>query len=236
MAARAAWIGAAAAGAYAVLGGLVAAGSLTGLDQWAVRHAMPGAHGVGPPPTLAESIVPLLHADVGTPLLVVAQVTTLPAQLVVSGLLVAGVCAVFVRRDQAEAAAAWATAWLLATTVEVVCKQALARAPLYRHGAHVAGFDSSWPSGHTARAAVVAAALGAAWPRLRWALALWVAAVAALLEAAGFHTPTDVLGGFLLGALLVAAASASGRSGALGRRAAPGRATRSRARAAPGRR
>lgn len=219
-----------------MLAGLVAAGSLTALDQWAVRHAMPGAHGTGSSPSLVESIVPLLHADVAGPLLVVAQAVTLPGQLVISGLVVAGACVVFVRRGRADAAAAWATAWLLATTVEVVSKQALTRAPLYRHGAHVVGFDSSWPSGHAVRAVVVAAALGVAWPRLRWALVLWLAAVAALLEAGGFHTPTDVLGGLLLGALLVSAVTAAERSGALRGRAASGRATGRGARAAPGRR
>jgi membrane-associated phospholipid phosphatase len=197
---------------------------------------MPGARGIGPTPTLAESIVPLLHADFGTPLLAMGQAVTLPGQLVVSALLVTGACGALVRRGRVDAAAAWATAWLLATALEVVCKRLLERPPLYRDGTHVVSFDASWPSGHAARAAVVAAALASAWPRLRALLAVWLAAVAALLEAAGFHTPTDVLGGLLLAGLLAAAASAAERSGALGRRAAPGRATGPRARAAPGRR
>jgi membrane-associated phospholipid phosphatase len=197
---------------------------------------MPGAHGVGSPPTLVESIVPLLHADAGTPLLAAADAVTLPGQLVVSGLVVACACGALLRRARADAAAAWAAAWVLATAIEVACKRALEREPLYRHGAHVVAFDSSWPSGHAVRAAVVAAALAAAWPRLRAPLGLWVAVVAALLEAAGFHTPTDVLGGLLLAAVLVAVASAVERSGALGGRAASARATGPGARAAPGRR
>ena len=37
------------------------------------------------------------------------------------------------------------------------------------------GFDSSWPSGHALRCALVAGALAAAWPRLRVPLAIWLA-------------------------------------------------------------
>jgi len=195
---------------------------------------MPGAHGVGPPPTLLESIVPLLHSDFGTPLLAVAETVTLPAQVALSGLLVAGACVALARRGRIEAAAAWVTAWLLATLIEVLCKGLLARPALHRHGLHVTAFDSSWPSGHTVRAAIVTAALATAWPRLRLPLALWVAAVAVLLEAAGFHTPSDVLGGLLLAALLVAGAPAAERSGVLRRGAAAARAARTRTRATPG--
>jgi membrane-associated phospholipid phosphatase len=194
---------------------------------------MPAAQGVDARPTLAESVVPLLHADLGGPLLAVAQVLTLPGQLLVSCLLVAAACATLLRRGRVDAAAAWAAAWVLATGVEVACKQALTRPALYRHGLHVVALDSSWPSGHAARAAVVAAALATAWPRLRLSLALWLAAVAALLEAAGFHTPSDVLGGLLLAALVAMGATALGRSGALGRRATAGGATGAAARAAP---
>jgi membrane-associated phospholipid phosphatase len=197
---------------------------------------MPGAHDVGPPSTLAESIVPLLHADLGGPLLAVAQAVTLPAQVVVSCLLVAAACTALVRRGRADAASIWAAAWLLATAIEVVCKQLLTRPHLYRHDVHLVALDSSWPSGHTVRAAVVAAALAAAWPRLRYALAVWVVAVAVLLEAAGFHTPTDVVGGLLLATVLVAGGTALERSGTLGRRAASGASTRAGTCAAPRRR
>jgi membrane-associated phospholipid phosphatase len=231
---RRAWIGTAAAAAFATLAGLVAAGSLTGLDQWAVRHAMPGAHGGGASPTTVESIVPLLHAEFGTPLLVAAQVVTLPGQLAVSSLLVGVGCLALVRRGRTDAAAAWGAAWLLATAIEVVCKETLERPALYRDGIRVVGFDTSWPSGHAVRAAVVAATLAAVWPRLRAPLVLWIVVVAGLLVAGEFHTPTDVLGGLLLATLLVSAAPAVERSGVLGRRAATGGATASRARAAPG--
>jgi membrane-associated phospholipid phosphatase len=181
--------------------------------------------------------VPLLHAGFGTPLLAAAQVVTLPAQVVLSGLVVAVACISLRRKGRIEAAVVWAAAWGLATAIEVASKAALARPALYRHGLHVVALDSSWPSGHSGRAAITAAALAAAWPRLRLPLALWVAAVAVLLETAGFHTPSDVLGGLLLAALLALGATSAERSGALRRGAAArARAARAATGAAPGRR
>jgi membrane-associated phospholipid phosphatase len=106
---------------------------------------------------------------------------------------------------------------VVAVAVEVVLRHTLTREPLYRHGVHVVAFDSSWPSGHALRSALVAAALAAAWPRLRIPLALWLAAAVVLLELAGFHTPTDLAGGLLLATAAAAGAVALERSGLLRR-------------------
>jgi membrane-associated phospholipid phosphatase len=84
---------------------------------------------------------------------------------------------------------------------------------------HLVGFDASWPSGHALRCALVAAAVAAAWPRLRIPLAIWLVAVVVLLELAGFHTPTDLVGGLLLASAAAAAAVVVERSGLLRRRA-----------------
>ena len=179
---------------------------------------MPGANGVGPPPDFVESIVPLLHAHFGTPLLAAADIVTLPAQAVLSFVVVGAVAVALHRRGRTEAAALWLSALVLATAIEVMTKHALVRPPLYRDGVHIAAFDSSWPSGHAARAAIIAGALAAAWPRLRGAVALWLAAAIVLLELAGIHTPTDLAGGLLLAVLLGSAALETERSGALRRR------------------
>jgi membrane-associated phospholipid phosphatase len=116
----------------------------------------------------------------------------------------------------------WPAAWLSAVVVELVFRHALTRPALYRDGMHIVAFDMSWPSGHALRCSLVAAALAAAWPRLRLPLAVWLVAVVVLLELAGFHTPTDIAGGLLLATVAVAAAGALERSGLLGswRRAA----------------
>ena len=213
----------AAAAAYAALAGIVAAGALTGLDQWAVDHLMPGAVGVGPPPTFLESLVPLLHSHYPNGVSTAAQIVTLPGQVVVSFALVAVAAEALRRRGAGAAAVAWLAAWLVGTATEVVCKHVLVRPALFRHGTHIVSFDGSWPSGHTIRCAVVAAALAAAWPRARALLALWLAAALALLELAGFHTPSDIAGGLLLWVLLALAASEPGRSALLRRAAARGR-------------
>jgi membrane-associated phospholipid phosphatase len=185
--------------AFGALGGLVAAGALTGLDQWTCDHLMPFAGSPAGPPTFLESLVPLFHAAWQPAGVAVAQIVTLPGQVVVSFLLIA--LAAWKLR-----APAWLAAWLAASLVEVAVRHVLTRSALYRGGVHVTAFDSSWPSGHALRCALVAAAFATAWPRLRGGLAAWLAVAVVLLVLAGFHTPIDVAGGLLLGLLGRAAA------------------------------
>lgn len=185
---------------------------------------MPLAGGPGHPPTVLESLVPLLHADFDPLGAAVADVVTLPGQILISLLLVAGAGWRLWRCGRADAAAGWAAAWVFAVVVEVLCRHTLTRDPLYRNGIHLIGFDTSWPSGHVLRCALVAAVLGAAWPRLRGLLVAWLAAAVALTELAGFHTPTDVVGGLLLAVVAAVGAVAVARSGLLGRGAGLGRA------------
>jgi len=206
-------VAAAAVAAFAALAGLVASGVLNGLDQWAVDHAMPFAGGSSASPTLLESVVPLLHAQFDPLGAAVAQVVTLPGQVVISFLLVV-VAAAKLRK------ATWVAAWIVAVGVELVFRLDLTRPALDRHGVHLVAFDTSWPSGHALRSALVAAAFAAAWPRLQIPLGVWLAAVAVLLELAGFHTPTDIAGGLLLAAAAAAGAVGFERSGLLRRRAA----------------
>lgn len=185
---------AAVAAAFAALAVLVASGALTGLDQWACDHLMPFAGKPGPPPTLLESLVPLLHAGWHPAGAAIAQIVTLPGQAVVSFLLV--LFGAWKLR-----ALGWIFAWVAAVGVELLCRHVLARPALYRGGVHVTAFDSSWPSGHALRCALVAAVFAAAWPCLRWALGAWLVAAVVLLLLGGFHTPTDLAGGLVLALL-----------------------------------
>ena len=196
----------------------MASGAATGLDGWAAVHAMPLA-GAGSPPTMLETIVPLLHDSFDPLGLAVAQIVTLPGQVVVSFLLVVVAARRLWTRHRPDAAAGWIAAWLVAVAVEVVFRHALTR-PIDGYGIYLVGFRASWPSGHALRCALVAAALAAAWPRLRLVLAIWLGAALVLLELAGFHVPTDIVGGLLLAAVAVAGAVAFEESGLLRRRAA----------------
>ena len=214
---RSAAVGAAAA--FVALAGLVSSGALTGLDRWAAEHAMPLAGVVSRPPTTLESIVPLLHAAFHPVGVAVTQIVTLPGQLVVSLLLVIAAAWRLWKRGRIEAAVCWTAAWLVAVAMEIGFRHTLTREPLYRHGVHLVGFDASWPSGHALRCALVAGALASAWPRLRIPLGIWLVTVVVLLELAGFHTPTDLVGGLLLATAAGAAAVAVERSGLLRRRA-----------------
>jgi membrane-associated phospholipid phosphatase len=202
-----------------VVAGLVASGAITGLDQWAVEHAMPLAGRPSAPPTSLESVVPLLHAPFHPVGAAIAEIVTLPGQVVISLLLLLAAARRLWMRGRAEAAVCWTAAWFVAVAVELVFRHTLTREPLYRHGVHLVGFDASWPSGHALRCALVAGALAAAWPRLRVPLAIWLVAVVMLLELAGFHTPTDVVGGLLLATAAAAGAVALANSRFLRRRA-----------------
>ena len=182
----------------AAMVGLVVAGALNGVDQWACDHLTPFAGSPGGPPTFLESLVPLFHSAWHPAGVAVAQVVTLPGQVILSFLLV-GVGAWKLR------APGWMLAWLSATVVEVVFRRLVTRPALYRDGVHLTGFDASWPSGHALHCTLVAAVFAAAWPRLRVPLAAWLVAALALIELVSFHTVTDVAGGVLL-ALLAAGA------------------------------
>jgi membrane-associated phospholipid phosphatase len=205
-----------AAAAFGALAGLVASGAATSLDRWACQHAMPFAGRPGQPPSLLESVVPLLHASFHPAGAAVAEIVTLPGQVVLSFLLVVVAAGALWGRGRRAAGIAWPAVWLLAVAVEVVFRHSLTRPALYRTGVHLVAFDSSWPSGHALRSAIAAAALATAWPRLRPLLAIWLAAVVVLLELAGFHTPTDIAGGLLLATVGAAGAVEVERSGLLG--------------------
>ncbi len=190
---------ASAAAAFAALAGLIASGDLTSLDQWAVDHAMPGAHFAGRP-TLADAIVPLLGTHWHGALHIASELVSLPAFFTTATVIVAAACLAIPGR----AALALAAAYAAGNVVEVVVKGTLTRPPLSAHGVHLSGFDASYPSGHAIRTVLVGLAVAWAWPRLgRWA-ATWALASILLLELGGQHVPSDIAGGLLIAAALVA--------------------------------
>lgn len=190
----------ASAGAFAALSALVGRGSVTSIDQWAVRNAMPGAHFDGKP-TLADALIPLWgdwwHGGVA----IATNVLAAPGAFLVATAVVAIAC----RRVGGRAGLALGAAYVAGNVTEALVKSTLTRPPLYAHGMHLVGFDNSYPSGHTIRVVLLAAAIAAAWPRLRVAAAAWAAATVVLLELGGWHVPSDIVGGLVLVAGLLAA-------------------------------
>jgi membrane-associated phospholipid phosphatase len=193
--------------AYATLAVLVAAGAFTGIDQWAVDHLMPSSAFHHARPGLLEAAVPLLHQRFDSPLAIAADVVTLPAAALVS-LAILG----FASR---AAGIGLLAAWAAGSAVELLCKHVLVRPALHDGTSHVVAFDSSFPSGHALRAVLVAYAVARLWPRARRVAIIWVVASVVLLLRAGWHTPTDLAGGLLLGCLAVSALVGGGRAGAL---------------------
>lgn len=173
-------------GSYLVLTALVVAGVFDGLDRAAIDHLMPGANFADDDPTLLEGLVPLLGAHWDDGWSIAANIVTLPAAFLVSLVLVA-----------------WRSRLLAVALVAAVVVEAVSKATIDR--TDLGTFSSSFPSGHTLRSVILAFA----FPR-PWAV-VWAVVSIALIQLAGWHVPTDIAGGVLLGALAGAAA-------ALGRR------------------
>jgi membrane-associated phospholipid phosphatase len=185
---------------------LVAHGTLTGADQYAVDHLMAGLE---PRRSHDSSVV-----DVVAPLggdrsfwSVVSDLWLYPASVLLSALPIAGCAAVLWRRGRRRAAVLWPGALVVGNAIEVVTKYVLVRPALAATDAgeriHITSFDQALPSGHALRSALIAAAIAYVWPRAAVPAALWAASVGPVLVVAGWHTPTDVLGGLLLAGALV---------------------------------
>lgn len=173
--------------AFGALAVLVAVGAFTRIDQWAVDHLMPGANFHHPQTGLLDGLVPLLHSRWDSPYDVAANIVTLPAVFLFS----LAIAFASSRR--------LAIALVAAVAVEVLCKELLTRPAL--HNGSFATFDSSFPSGHALRTVIVAGAIASAWPRAGRVAAAWAIGAIVLLLLAGWHTPTDLAGGVLLGGL-----------------------------------
>ena len=185
---------------FAAIAVAVAAGAFTGVDQWAVDRLMPGSNFTGKG-NLLDALVPLAGTRWNSAWSVAAAVVAVPAAFLVSLALTAW-------RSRALA-----IVLVAGTAVETLCKHVLTRPELHHGTQHVVGFDDSFPSGHTLRVVLVAAAFASPWA------VAWAVAAIVLIQLAGWHTPSDVVGGLLLGLLALLCARALGGRRLLGRRA-----------------
>jgi len=201
---RALAAGLAVALAAGVLG--VALGAFTRFDQFAVDHFMPwlvpgdaatGGHGGFWQPFK-------FHSPNGLKLL---DLLTYPCSVLISGLVVAIGGALLWNRLGPVPALAPAAAWVVGNAIEVLLKGTLVRPAVYGtdgpNRVHVVAFDDSFSSGHMMRGIIVAYTLTLLWRRASpWAW-IWAASVAPALVITASHTPSDVIGGALLGLLVL---------------------------------
>lgn len=176
---------------------LVARGSLTGVDQYAVGHLMPWLR-LHPTGLVWALTAPSLHRPIAAALLTLC---VYPAAVLPSALLVGAAAVVLHRRRDDDAAIVWCMLWLVANAIEVGAKWLIERPALYVAGVHVGAFDHSLPSGHTVRSLVAAGALAYTWRWGRLAV-VWAAGVALVLVPLGWHTPTDVAAGCFVALML----------------------------------
>ena len=178
--------------AFLALTALVWVGAFTWLDRYAVHHLMPWAH-FGPHRLIEVPSVfkPQTEHTLGGTLV---GLWTYPASPFVSGLIVL-LCAWRLRSIGVI------VLWIAANAIELAGKLIVDRPSV-----GVPGFSDSFPSGHTVRAFVTAAIVGWTWRRAGPPAVLWAVGVACALVALGDHVPTDVIGGALLAAALVALA------------------------------
>lgn len=198
-----------AAGFAALALGVAYSGSVHRVDEWAVRQAMPGLSPRGRPQSALESAVPFRHVSVHGRALIRfgTDLWTLPASPFVSALLFGGGCLLLLRRGARRAALAWAVVWLVGNGAEAFTKHVLERPTLSAvdRGTRipVVGFDHSYPSGHALRSVLLAGLVVVLWRRFGAVAAVWAAVALPLLLLAGFHAPSDLVGGVLLAGLLL---------------------------------
>jgi membrane-associated phospholipid phosphatase len=180
--------------ALVVLGAVVRQGRLEAIDHFAYLH-----------------LQPLRKGDW-------SLLTTPAGPLAAPLLLIAGAVAM---RRPATVRVAWMLVFAASIPIELAGKRLVLRP-------HVDADRLPWhahdgfPSGHTMRGVILAGVLATAFPPARLPLIVWAAANAALVETTGMHPLSEVVGGLLGGAALVACVWAARRTRIVNE--APGRA------------
>jgi undecaprenyl-diphosphatase len=135
-----------------------------------------------------------------------------PAAPGVTLLLAGAACWHLRRRGRGGTAALWAGAFASAFAIEaalkVVVDQRMPGIPREVTGLGMVS-PGSYPSGHVARAVLLAGLGAALWPRSRRWLVGWAVLVAVAIMLLGMHLASDVAGGAVLGTALVLAVNAT---------------------------
>jgi len=197
-------------GLFLALAILVHVGVLTGLDQWAVDNIMPALRPRSVPRSVGPSLLPIFHVRRGMDLPVAAAAYGVAwlASAVPALILTALGCLYLQRHGQMRLAVRLALVFVAVNVIVLVGKSVIDRPALYGTDpkgvrVHVRPFDTSFPSGHAARAVILVALVSVCVARLRLLAVVWLAAVLVLLVLGSWHTPSDVLGAILLSGALV---------------------------------
>ena len=192
--------------ALVVVSVLVAAGAFTRFDQFFLDHFMPWlVPGNSAPKGHSGFYQPFrLHSSNWLKLL---DLLTYPCSLLISGLIVVAAAAILWRPLGPVAALAPAGAWVAGNAIEVLLKETVVRPAVYGVAGgvrtHVVAFDDSFASGHMMRGIIVAYTLTLLWSGASPWVWVWAAAVAPALVVGASHTPSDVIGGALIGLLVL---------------------------------
>ena len=206
MSPRARWVLGGLVAVLVVVSVLVAAGAFTRFDQLSLDHFMPWlVPGSGAPKGHSGFYLPFrYHTSNWLKLL---DVVTYPCSLLVSGLVVAAAAAILWRPLGPIAALAPTGAWVAGNAIEVLLKETVVRPAVYGVAGgvrtHVVTFDDSFASGHMLRAIIVAYTLTLLWSGASPWVWVWAALVGPALVLEAAHTPSDVIGGALIGLLLL---------------------------------
>lgn len=167
--------------ALVILGAGVREGRLEAIDHFAYLHLQPLRKG-------DWSLLTTPAGPLAAPLLVIAGAAAM--------------------RRPATVRVAWLLVFAASIPIELAGKRLAVRAHVDADRLPWLAHDG-YPSGHTMRGVILAGVLAAAFPRARLPLIVWAAANAALVETTGMHPLSEVIGGLLGGAALVACVSAA---------------------------
>jgi membrane-associated phospholipid phosphatase len=188
-----------------VLTALVATGVTNPIDRYSTEHWMidliPRRH-----PLITFSGIALPDAH-GTAAEIALAVWRYPASAAFSSFLLAACAWELLQRGQKRAAVTWCVLFAIGNLFELVGKLGITRPTLDAPIGRLPGFDHSFPSGHTIRALLVAAAVAYTWPRLRRPALAWGVTSPLTLVPLADHVPTDLVGGALVAALLLLVAA-----------------------------